>query len=74
MQVMVTVKEAVMLAQQGNNDAMIALLKRYQPIVYKGIGKAMSYGIDTEELDSIFTFEMLKMLLSFDVRKFKDDK
>lgn len=74
MQVQITVKEAVMLAQQGDNDAMIALLKKYQPIVYKGIGKAMSYGIDTEELDSVFTLAMFQMLRRFDVRKFKDDK
>lgn len=71
MRVEITIKEAVIKAQNGENDAMIALLKKYQPIIAKGIGKAIAMGINTEDLDSIFTLTLISMIKNLDISKLK---
>ena len=54
MQKKITIKQAVILAQQGDEDAMIALLKKYQPLLAKAIGKSIAKGIEAEDLDTAF--------------------
>lgn len=71
MWVEIPIKEAVIKAQNGDNDAMIALLKKYQPIIAKGIGKAIALGIRTEDLDSIFTLTLISMIQNLDISKLK---
>lgn len=68
----ITIKEAVIKAQKGDKDAMIALLKKYQPIIAKGIGKGLAYGIDdTEDLESIFILTFISMIKKLDISKLK---
>ena len=71
MKKVITLKEAVILAQAGDSDAMIVLLKKYQPLIAKAIGKSIAKGIETDDLDSIFTLKMLTMIQKIDVSKLK---
>ena len=69
MQKRITIKQAVILAQPGDKDAMIALLKKYRPLLAKAIGKSIAKGIEAEDLESIFILKMISMLQSIDVSK-----
>lgn len=71
MQVAITIKDAVIRAQSGDNDAMIALLKKYQPLISKGIGKALAYGLGAEDLENIFMLTIISMLIDIDIKKLK---
>ena len=71
MQKRVTIKQALTLAQQGDSDAMIALLKKYQPLIAKSIGKSIAKGIESEDLESIFILKMISMLRAIDTSKLK---
>lgn len=71
MKVTITVKDAVIQAQGGNRDAIVALLKKYQPIVAKGIGQALAYRLEIEDLESILFLSMIVLLQKIDVSKLK---
>ena len=71
MQIIITIKDAVIRAQNGDHDAMIALLKKYQPLISKGIGKALAFGLGTEDLENIFILTMISMLNDIDTEKLK---
>lgn len=67
----ITLKESIVLAKSGDSDAKIALLKKYQPLIAKAIGKSLAYNIDRDDLESIFTVKMLSMIQKIDVSKLK---
>ena len=71
MKKVITLKESIVLAKLGDSDAKIALLKRYQPLIAKAIGKSLAYGIEADDLESIFIIKMLSMIEKIDVSKLK---
>lgn len=74
MQIPITIKQILTLAQSGDPDAMIALLKKYQPLIAKAIGKACAYGIETDDLESIFLIDVISMLQNFNVSMLNDEQ
>ena len=65
----ITIKEGIVLAQNGDQDAMIALLKKYQPLVAKMVGVSMARGIKSEDLESIFILQMIIQLRKLDTSR-----
>ena len=71
MQQKITIKEAIVFAQNGDQDAMIALLKKYQPLIAKMIRISIAKGIECEDLESVLILKMIMLLRKINTSKLK---
>lgn len=74
MKIPITVKQALTLAQAGDSDAMIVLLKKYQPLISTATGKALAYGVETDDLESALLIDVISMLQNFNVSMLNDEQ